>query len=460
MANDTFYALSTIAGKSGVAIIRLSGPESARVIKDMGYNSTPSPRVATFHQLRAPGKKEVLDEIIFIYFKAPHSFTGEDVLELHLHGSKAVIKDALSALSSLSYLRMAEPGEFSRQAFLNGKMDLTQAEGLAELIEAETSIQRQVALRQMGGEVASLYSQWRQQIITMLSSMEALIDFPGDDIPQSTLALVKHQVDSLVKDITNHLSIGNDLTALADGIKIVISGPPNAGKSSLMNYIARSEVAIVSDIAGTTRDIIHVKFDLAGFPLILTDTAGIRNGSTDVIEQKGIFIAKRAAMSANINIVVLAANQNNDAFIKDNPQLFTEQTIVLFNKVDALPPPQMKILENDLSEMKNGQMQKCLALLPISVNENYGIYLLLDTLKEAVADRYTPSDEPLLTKTRYREALELCKSHLLQVDPYTPMLDISAEELRMAATAIGQITGQVKLDEILDQVFSSFCIGK
>lgn len=460
MANDTFYALSTISGKSGVAVIRLNGPESARVIKDMGYAHPPSPRAATFHKLTTPGRKDVLDEVIFIYFKAPHSFTGDDVLELHLHGSRAVIKDVLSALSRLPYLRIAEPGEFSRQAFMNGKMDLTQAEGLAELIESETSIQRQVALRQMSGEVASLYGQWRQQIVMMLASIEALIDFPGDDIPQSTLALVKHQVDSLVKDIYKHLSASNDLTALTDGIKIVISGPPNAGKSSLMNYIARSEVAIVSDIAGTTRDVISVKFDLAGFPLILTDTAGIRENSSDVIEQKGIIIAKKAAASANINIVVLAANHNNDDFIEENPQLFTEQSIILFNKVDLLSSNQMKDLENNLSRMHKKEMQQCLALLPISIDQNHGIHKLLDTLKEAVAERYTPSAEPLLTKTRYREALEVCLSHLLQVDPYISMLDITAEELRMAAVAIGQITGQVRLDEILDQVFSAFCIGK
>lgn len=462
MMTDTFYALSTIAGKSGVAVIRISGPESSRVIKDMGYNPTLKPRVATYHRLKAPGSESILDEIIFIYFKSPNSFTGEDILELHLHGSRAVIKDVIAALSSLTYIRIAEPGEFSRQAFMNGKMDLTQAEGLAELIESETTIQRQVALRQISGEASSLYSAWRSKIIDILSSMEALIDFPGDDIPSSTLDLTHYQIDSLMAAIRKHLSSSSDMTTIAEGIKVVISGPPNAGKSSLMNYLAKSEVAIVSDIAGTTRDAISIKLDLSGFPLVLTDTAGIRSNSNDIIEQKGIAIAKQAAAIANINIVMLETEQGEmqKLFIKDNPNLFNSNTIVLFSKIDKLDSNSLRELENKLDSLRKDEMASCIAVLPISIIQGYGISKLLDVLKTRVEEVYTPADEPLLTKARYREALESCLHHLSNADPYSMMLDITTEELRMAAISIGQITGMVKLDEILDQIFSSFCIGK
>jgi tRNA modification GTPase len=460
MTAETFYALSTIIGKSGLAVVRISGPECSRLIADMGYKKVLRPRHAIFHRLLHPETKAIIDEIIFLYFKSPNSFTGEDTIELHLHGSKAVIKEVINCLSNLPYIRLAEPGEFSRQAFLNGKMDLTQAEGLAELIEAETSIQREIALRQMSGEAASLYSNWRQQIIMLLSSTEALIDFPTDDLPDSTKELIDFQCDRLKIEIKHHLSESNDMSSLAEGIKIVILGPPNVGKSSLMNYIARSDVAIVSDIAGTTRDIIKVKFDLSGFPVILADTAGLNDTTNDAVEQKGIKIAQRAAETSDINLLVLSIDHDNKSFIKSYLHLFHANTIVLLNKVDMAKPNSSFDLEMNLNELSEAGLHICKAIIPISVAQDYGIKQMLELLKEMIAERYTPANEPMLTKARYRESLMACLDHLELVDPYSPMMDITAEELRMAAMAIGQITGQVMLEEVLDQVFSAFCIGK
>lgn len=456
MDRSTFYALSTVSGKSGVAVVRVSGPKSIQLIKDLGYTGELFPRFAAFHKLKHPITKEVLDECIFIYFKAPNSFTGEDILELHLHGSKAVIKDVLAALSGLSYLRIAQPGEFSKQAFFNGKMDLTQAEGLVELIESETTIQRQVALRQVSGEVFELYEDWRQQVIMMLSQAEALIDFPDDEIPLSTLKLIGHRLDMLRKDMEKHLDDSNDLSVLAEGIKVVISGPPNAGKSSLMNYLAKSEVAIVSEIAGTTRDSISLKVDLAGFPVIITDTAGIRDNSSDVIENKGISIAKREAGKADINIILLAANQDNKQFMSVNRDLFKGESIVLFNKIDCLSPNENKKIVNLLEEEFSEYKYKYL----ISIKEDYGVYNLLDSIKELVKNKYTPSSSTMLTNLRYRESIQKCLSHLNSVNPYNGFIEIMAEELRFAADSIGGITGKIHVEEVLDQIFSSFCIGK
>jgi tRNA modification GTPase len=455
MASSTFYALSTISGKSGVAVIRINGPESLQVLRDLGYNKKITPRVATFHKLRSPVDQTILDEALFLYFQGPNSFTGDDIVELHIHGSRAVIKDVLYALSDIPYIRSAEPGEFSKQAFMNGKMDLTQAEALAELIEAETTIQRQVALRQMSGEASSLYGEWRSKIIGILANVEALIDFPGDEIPESTISFVEYQLSSVIKGIEKHISGNNDLSNLSEGIKVVISGPPNAGKSSLINHLAKTEIAIVSDIAGTTRDAIKTKIDLAGFPILLTDTAGIREESTDIIEQKGISIAKREASMADVNIVLIDINIDNTDFINQNTNLFGEKSIILLNKVDLLSESRSEKLK-----YYNDQLPKCMDIICISISDGYGVERFLNKLKDAIENKYTPSDEPLLTKIRYKEALTECLEHLKLVDPTSPMLDLVTEDLRIAARSIGKITGEVQLEEILDQIFSSFCIGK
>lgn len=334
-------------------------------------------------------------------------------------------------------------------------MDLTQAEALAELIEAETTIQRQVALRQMSGEVSSLYGEWRSKIIGILASVEALIDFPGDEIPESTISFVEYQLSYIIKGIEKHISGSNDLSHLSEGIKVVISGSPNAGKSSLINYLAKTEIAIVSDIAGTTRDAIKTKIDLAGFPVILTDTAGIREESADLIEQKGINIAKREASTADVNVILLDINKNNEDFINQNLNLFGDKSIVLLNKVDLLSESQ-----SDKLSHYQYLVPKCMEIMPISISDSYGVEKFLNTLKGVIENKYTPSDEPLLTKVRYKEALTECLEHLKVVDPTSPMLDLVTEDLRIAARSIGKITGEVQLDEILDHIFSSFCIGK
>ncbi|MBR2033357.1 MAG: tRNA uridine-5-carboxymethylaminomethyl(34) synthesis GTPase MnmE, partial [Alphaproteobacteria bacterium] len=290
MDNQTIYALSTVFGKSGVAIIRISGEDALQAIAKLSSinTSTIKPRYAYFTTLKY--KNNILDKALVLYFKAPYSFTGEDVVELHIHGSRAVISSVVDVLSDINNFRLAEPGEFSKRAFYNQKMDLTEAEGLADLIDAETSEQQKFAIRQMEGSLKNLYESWRETLLGILAHIEAYIDFPEEDIPDNIVYDMKNTVFKLSKDIAEHISTGNSGERLREGFRVVIVGPPNAGKSSLLNTITKRNAVIVSDIAGTTRDAIDIHLDLGGYPVILTDTAGLRE-TEELIEQKGIEIA-------------------------------------------------------------------------------------------------------------------------------------------------------------------------
>ena len=301
MDNQTIYALSTVFGKSGVAIIRISGEDALQSIAKLSSIniSTIKPRYAYFTTLKY--KDNILDKALVLYFKAPHSFTGEDVVELHIHGSRAVISSVIDALSDMDNFRLAEPGEFSKRAFYNQKMDLTEAEGLADLIEAETSEQQKFAIRQMEGSLKNLYEGWRETLLGVLAHIEAYIDFPEEDIPDNIVYDMKNTVFKLSKDITEHISTSGAGERLREGFRVVIVGPPNAGKSSLLNTITKRNAVIVSDIAGTTRDAIDVHLDLGGYPVILTDTAGLRE-TEELIEQKGIEIAFEKMQAADLII--------------------------------------------------------------------------------------------------------------------------------------------------------------
>ena len=451
---DTIFGLSTVFGKSGVAIIRISGPKSKDVAKCLGYYKELKHKEAAVAKIRCIDSDLVLDEIILLFFKGPNSFNGEDILELHIHGSIAVINDVMSELAKIDFLRIAEPGEFTKLAFYNGKMDLVAAEGLADLIDSETSVQRLIAQRQINGEWSDLNAKWRRELITVLSQLEAFIDFPEDDIPFAILDDIDKKVMEMVFEIEGSLNRYEKARSIMDGINIVITGAPNVGKSSILNALAKKDVAIVSDIAGTTRDIVMVRMDLSGFAVVISDTAGIREAE-DIIEIEGVKRALLAAEKADINIIVMAPDNINLSHCKqitDNNGDF----IYVMNKSDLLNQDE---LYNNLSIMKEG-MSSIDDVLFISTKDDASIDNLLTILSCKIKDKYQEvMTFPVITKIRQKKNLELCLAHLKSFS-LKNYIEVAAQEIRFASDYLGVLTGKICVEEILDEIFASFCIGK
>jgi len=455
MSSQTIYALASAGGRAGIAVIRVSGPGAGAALTALTGKAALAPRKAIRAALADPSSSEPIDDGLVIWFPAPNSFTGEDVCEFQVHGGPAVIAGTLEALSGLSGLRMAEPGEFTRRAFENGKLDLTAAEGLADLIEAETSAQRKQALRQLEGELGRLYEAWRQRLLAALAHGEAGIDFSDEDLPGGIEAEARNDVAALERDLAEHLHDDRRGERLRSGFHIVIIGPPNAGKSSLLNQLARRDAAIVSETAGTTRDIIEVHLDLGGYPVTVADTAGLRvisDKDGDAIEAEGIRRARARADTADIRLAVFDAQTDADPA---TAALVDAGTIVVINKSDlaASSPP----------AAVGGQ-----PALAVSALTGDGIDALLALVTERVGalmatGSSAASPLPVLTRARHREALEECRAALgrfLAAAPGNTTPELAAEDLRLAARALGRITGRVDVDEVLDVIFRDFCIGK
>lgn len=440
--NDTIFALATAPVKSGVAVLRISGPQAAGALAALGV-AAPEPRMATLAKLRNPATGAVIDRALILYFTAPHSFTGEHVVELHTHGSRAVIAELLSVLGNIPGFRLAEPGEFSRRAFLNNKMDLTQAEGLADLIEAETSAQARQAMRQMEGGIGKTYDALRGRILRTLALLEAYIDFPDEEIPESVMDEVADGISALTTEIADLLADGHRGERVREGIEILIMGPPNAGKSTLLNAIAKREVAIVSPEAGTTRDMLEVHLDLGGYPVTLVDTAGLREGAGE-IEGEGIRRARARAEKAELVLRLHEINSHTEQ-MNDSLAINTIDTLTILTKCDTATAAPVS--------------PKIPGTIAISARTGEGMELLLDTLTTHIASRYTSVGSSLITRERHRIALTRCLEHLTRFTPDAP-LELNGEELRLAAKSLAVITGNITVDDILDIVFSSFCIGK
>ena len=332
----TIYALSSGSGISGVAVIRVSGPETKKVIKVLTKGSLPMPRIATLKKINKINTNELIDEGIIIWFPAPESYTGEDMAEFHVHGSIAVIQAIQNSISEVENCRLAEPGEFTKIAFQNNKINLLKAESISDLISSETEIQRQQAIKIMSGDSSDKFNSWREGLLKILSNIEAKIDFPEEDLPDNILKDVKQKSSKIKSEIKKALNDQKVGERIREGFRIAIVGPANVGKSSLLNYLSRREVAIVSEIAGTTRDVIETHLNIDGLPVVISDTAGIRE-SKDEIEKKGIKLALKRAEDADLNIVVIEPkNADFTGFLKD---LISDKSLLVVNKSDLGMPP-------------------------------------------------------------------------------------------------------------------------
>ncbi len=446
MSAQTIYALSTVFGKSGVAVIRISGTGVLTVLSQITNIRVDKikARYTYYTPIFNPEDRELIDKCLVVYFKAPYSFTGEDIAEIQCHGSKAVLQSILNVLSGFTETRLAEPGEFSKRAFYNQKMDLTEAEGLADLIDAETSEQQKYALRQMEGNLKNLYTSWRENLVRVLSYLEAYIDFPEENIPENLYTEILNTVFKLKKEIGNHLKGNNVNERLKNGFRVVIAGAANAGKSSLINTLARRNAVIVSDIAGTTRDAIDINMDIGGYPVIITDTAGLRD-TENPIEKQGIEIALQKIKDADIVIALYDASAANDSDFNAMSS-YSGKIIYVANKIDKLTEK-----EKTLIQAKKHNL--------ISAKHNIGLDNLTSVLLDIIKENFSSSSNFLITRARYRESLEECLENLIRFS-LDKEIELSAEDIRLACRAIGKITGSVEVDEILNNIFGSFCIGK
>lgn len=447
-APATIYAPATGATRAAIAIVRLSGPGCRDVCQRLTGRPTPAPRCAVLRALRDPISAEAIDRGLVLWCPGPASVTGEDVLELHVHGGRAVVGTLLEALVGIPGLRPAEPGEFTRRAFLNGRLDLTAAEGLADLIEAETRSQARQALRQLDGELGRLYERWRGEVVGALGQLEAEIDFaPEEEVPDGLIERVGPGMRRLRGEIAGHLDDSRRGERLRAGLTVAVLGPPNAGKSSLVNRLARRDVAIVTPRPGTTRDVLEVHLDLDGCPVTVLDTAGLREVA-DEIEAEGVRRARAGAERADLRLALFdgAVWPDLDPATR---ALIDEATILAVNKADLGTLPAAPSVAGRAAHA-------------VSCLTGDGLDELLETLSAAARRLAAPGDRPALTRSRHRAALRDALEGLerLCTAPPDTELALLAEELRCAARAIGRITGRVGVEDVLDAIFADFCIGK
>lgn len=436
----TIFALSSAPGRAGVAVIRISGPSAQDVLEKM-VAPRPKPRSVVYRTIQHPRTGEALDRAVVLWFTAPGSETGEDVVEFQVHGSRAVVAAILAALGEIAGYRLAEPGEFARRAFENGKLDLAEVEGLADLIEAETDAQRRQALAQASGALSKLYDGWRARLIEIAALTEAAIDFSDEaDVSASSFGEARKRAADLSREIAAHLDDGHRGEILREGFRVALLGAPNAGKSSLLNALARRDAAIVSAEAGTTRDVIEVRLDLGGLPVIVSDTAGIREAEGE-IEKEGIRRSLAAARDADL-ILWLAEKPESIP-----PLGFSRETsLVIRSKADLPHESQTTASFGDLA---------------VSAKTGTGLDRLIEAVKDRAQQAVGTRTDPAVTQARHRQALEIAQADIQAfLAGSMDAIELRAEDLRRAAQALGRITGRVDVEDVLDQIFSRFCIGK
>ncbi len=439
------YALSSGRGPSGIAIIRISGKDTQRICENLTKLKKINSNGVNYCKFYDPKNDKIIDpEAILLWFPGPNSYTGEDLAELQVHGSNAVINALLKALSEQNNCRLAEPGEFTKIAFQNDKIDLLKAESIGDLIHAETELQRDQAVKLVQGNASNYYNDLREKLVKSLSYIEAKIDFAEDDLPEKILKEVQNSIKQIHKDINKIIEDNKIGEKIRDGFRVSITGQVNAGKSSLLNLIAKRDVAIVSDKAGTTRDVIETYLNIDGYPVILTDTAGIRESKNE-IEKKGVSLALGKSKEADLNIIVIDnTTKNINSEIK---KMINKDTIILLNKSDILNKQNYKFEADTIL---------------VSVKENKNIDKLIKKIKEKLSKKFISNDNRLITRERHRLKLNEC---LKEIDNFLKKdqnkdLELAAEDLRMATRHLGSIVGKVDVEEILGSIFKDFCIGK
>ena len=442
----TIYALSTGPGISGIAVVRVSGKEAAEVVKRLTGHDLPVPRVATLKKINYINTNNLIDEGVVIWFPGPYSYTGEDLAEFHVHGSRAVVSALHSSISGIKNCRLAEPGEFTKLAFQNGKINLLKAEGIADLVSAETEIQRKQAVEIMNGKSSDKFTSWREKLLKILSHIEAKIDFPDEDLPKDILDEIQKTSNQVSKEIEKVLDDQKVGERIREGFRIAIIGPTNAGKSSLLNYLSKRDVAIVSEIAGTTRDVIETHLNLDGYPVVVSDTAGIRESKNE-IEKKGIKLALNRAEDADLKLIIVDAKSVD--FTSVLKELIDENAILVVNKSDL-------IAGNINNELKKHDH------ILVSIKNNLNLDKLILKIKKKLENKFISYGDILITRERHRQHLEQCISHLKNFKNKNGSEDYdkAAEDLRLATRHLGMIVGKVDVEEILGSIFNDFCMGK
>lgn len=435
--NDIIFAQATVKGKAGLMVFRISGKGTINLLKKFcNYQKSWVPRKLYLTNICNPQTNELIDKAIIIFFQKNNSFTGEEVVELHLHGSIAIAKLLTEALLETKETRVAEPGEFIKRAFLNGKMDLTEIEGVADLIDAETKIQHQFAIKQATGSLKRLYQNWKNKLLQIMSLLEAYLDFSDEEVPNTVIQDANNIVQDLIQAIENHIKDYRFGERLRHGIKTVILGKPNVGKSTLFNYLAKREAAIVSNIAGTTRDILEIHLDIGGYPILLMDTAGLRKNTNDIIEKEGVERSKKAAEIADIIILVMDS-------LDDIVTISNKNIIYVLNKID---------LYNDFNTTTG------LDIVKISLKNNIGIEILLQKIL-CIAENSITNNDTAILNTRYRHSLKMALQYLQNFSKQKDLV-LAIEDIKNVINSLKIITGEINVEDVLDKIFSNFCIGK
>lgn len=446
--SETIFAPLTIKGRCSLFVIRISGSKVNDCLKALGIKKELKPQHASLRNLYYKG--EVLDQALIVFFKAPNSFTGEDVCELNLHCSSYIIDKVYEILLKVDGVRFAGHGEFSKRAFLNGKLDLVEAEAICDLVDSKNELQHKQAINQLLGKNSNFFNSLRNDLLDIQTNLEALIDFPEDEIDEGLIHDISNKIAIFKANIQNILKDNNVAEKVKEGINIAIIGEPNAGKSSFLNFLAKRDVAIVSNIAGTTRDIIETKLNINGFDVNIFDTAGIRETS-DVIEEEGVKRAVKTASNADLKILIIDVNNFNlNSKITD---LIDENTLILINKIDL-------INQNELNKLKCG-LKYNNTIIEISIKDEQNLDKVIDYITQFIEKNITPFIGSNITHERYRIELEKVVEYIDKIDFTGDMpIEIIAENIRLAAFCFGKITGQINTEEILNNIFSKFCIGK
>ncbi|MBA1340375.1 MAG: tRNA modification GTPase [Pelagibacterales bacterium] len=439
------YALSSGRGPSGIAIIRLSGDKAIEIAKIITKKTNLKSRQINFCKFFNPKNNKMIDEGILLLFPAPNSFTGQNIAEFHIHGSNAVIKEFLNVLALQKNSRLADPGEFTKLAFQNNKVDLVEAESIGDLINAETEMQRQQALKMIQGNASQHYNNLREKLIKSLAHVEAKIDFGEEDISQNVIQNAKKEILEVYQEIKEILEDQKVGEKIREGFKVSIVGQVNAGKSSLLNLLSKREAAIVSEEEGTTRDVIETYLDIGGYPVILSDTAGIREAKNEV-ERKGISLAISKSINSDLNIVMI--DNTTDKVEKKILDIINSNSIVVLNK-------------SDITNNKSTKYNEIGAIL-ISVKQNKNIDNLIKAIKEKLNKKFINNGNILVTRQRHRDKLKACLNEIekFQRKNTSKEIELAAEDLRMATRHLASIIGRVDVEEILGSIFKDFCIGK